>query len=536
VGADILAQGGNAADAGIAVALALGVLNPQSSGLGGGGFAMYYDAKTKKVTILDFREVAPRLLTPERFVRDGTLAPMLARIGGLAVGVPGEPRGLAILSKKHSRLPWSRLVDPAYKLARDGFDVGYAMQYAAKVAVERLDETFVLRRWLRPLGEVIGWGQRVRRTRLAKTLKALRDGGPGVFYDGWIAKDVLETVRAGGGVMTAADLRGYQVEERDALTWTWGKYEIATMPLPSSGGLALLEMLGILENGNFGLKESGAGSSKTLHVLVEVLKHAFADRARFLGEGQASDVTGMLLAPSRLARLAKRVSKKVRANADYGEKTVKAKAPPKNDTGTSHMCIVDKEGNALALTTTVNGLFGAGLISKESGIVLNNQMDDFSLRAGVPNQFGLIQSEQNLVAPGKRPLSSMSPTLVFENESVVGCVGGSGGPRIISGTFQVLLNSFVFGMNAEASVSAPRVHHQWQPDVLFLEEEIPADVRGALKRRGHARQSERSVGTVQFVRVYPDGVREGASDPRKGGRAAAETLGVRRSSSTGQPL
>ena len=520
-GARVLGRGGNAIDAAAATALALGVLNPSSSGIGGGGFAVVWVAAEKKTYIFDFRETAPAALTPESFVVDGVLRPELSRSGGLAVGVPGEVAGLEAMWKQHGALPWAEVVEPARRYAASGFKVHWFFARAAAIVAERLPADSPFRRWLSPGGKSVAEGRRVRRSALAATLARIAESGAAGFYRGEVAADLLAAIAASGGVMTAEDLAGYRVLQPEALRGRWRNYEIVTMPLPSSGGLLLLEMLGVLEASHIDLATLGAGSSAALHVTAEILKHGFADRARLLGDdAAAASIADKLLEPERLAKLAKRIDlRRTLRPSRYGD-AVLAGRPPPDDGGTSHLCVIDAAGNAVALTTTVNGYFGAQIIAPNSGVVLNNEMDDFSLAPGQSNMFGLVQSDLNLIGPGKRPLSSMTPTLVLKKGEVVGCFGGSGGPRIISNTFQAILNVFVFGKDVAEAVSAPRIHHQWTPDEL-LYEPMPADVVTALKKRGHALKTIEYPTAVQAIVRRPDDLLEAASDPRKAGRPAA---------------
>jgi len=539
VGADVLASGGNAVDAAVAAAFALGVVNPTSSGIGGGGFAVVYIAAEKKLYVIDFREVAPAALRPESFERDGKLDVSLSRRGGLAVGVPGEVAGLELLSQRFGRRSFRRAVAPAVRLASQGFAVGWFLARAAALTAVLAKRDTALHDLLYRDGRVIEAGLTITRPDLARTLALIGRRGRAGFYTGPVAHALVEAVANAGGVITAEDLAAYRAVERQPLEGRWGRYRVVTMPLPSSGGIVLLESLGILQYAGAGKDASqdsmplahlggfGPGSSAALHLIVEVLKHAFADRARFLGDEAASaDLATRLLDPARLRRIASRIKRNsVLPHGRYGDKKLgKPRPAAGSDGGTSHLCAIDRDGNAVALTTTVNGYFGAKLVVPTTGIVLNNQIDDFTLRAGTPNQFGLVQSAFNLVGPGKRPLSSMSPTLVLEGDRVVACLGGSGGPHIISNTLQVLLNAFVFGMDAREAVSAPRVHDQWTPDQLIAEDEIPRDVITSLERKGHKvlqRSWRDSPTAVQLVLVRDDGTREAASDPRKGGAPAA---------------
>jgi gamma-glutamyltranspeptidase/glutathione hydrolase len=526
VGATIMARGGNAVDAAAATALALGVLEPASSGIGGGGFALVYVAAEHKVYVYDFRETAPAALGPASFVVNGVVDPMRSRLGGLAVGVPGEVAGLAELVTRHGLLSWRRDVGPAMALARDGAPTPWFVGFVIPKVMARLPDEprfAALRALIAPGGAVRAAGDELVRPALATTLEAIAIGGPGAFYRGPIADDLIATVTAGGGVMTAADLAGYRVVERAPLWGAWHNLRLATMPLPSSGGVVLLEMLGILDRTGIDLATLPVGGSAALHVIAEVMKHAFADRARMLGDADAATaaaLTTRLLDPARLARLARRVKVDgVQRHDDYGEAGVPAK-PVRPDGGTSHLCVVDEAGNAVSLTTTVNGYFGSGLVTGR-GVVLNNQIDDFQIAPGQPNMFGLVQSDLNLVGPGKRPLSSMSPTLVFDGDRVVGCVGGAGGPMIISGTFQVFLDLFAWGQDPRAAVSAPRIHHQWTPDKLVVEPELAPDVGDGLRKRGQVVEASDVRSAIQAIKVRADGVREAASDPRHAAAPAA---------------
>jgi len=525
VGAAVLSRGGNAVDAAVATALALGVTDPQSSGIGGGGFALVYIAAEKKVYVYDFREIAPAALTPAAFVVDGKVDPMRSRLGGLAVAVPGEIAGLGRLLDRHGRWSWRAAVTPAWRLARDGFPVSWFTPVAVGRLTPRLPAAATfdrLRALMMPGGKAPQAGDATANAALAGTLAALATGGPGVFYRGAIADDIVATARAAGGVITTDDLAHFSVDESLAPLWgSWHGYRLATMPLPSSGGIAILESLGLIDASGIDLAKLGPGSSAALHVIAEVLRHAFADRARFLGDTDAARlIATKLLDPARLASVAKRIDPEhVQPHDRYGDETLKSAAPPPTDHGTSHLCAIDRDGNAVALTTTINGYYGAGLVT-DGGVVLNNEIDDFSIAAGNENQFNLVQSDPNKVAGGKRPLSSMSPTLVFDGDRVIACVGGAGGPGIISATLQVLLDMFVWKMDPSAALAQPRIHDQWLPDELGVEAELPADVVDGLARRGHTVKVKPWSTGVQAIRVLDDGTRQAASDPRHGSAPA----------------
>ncbi len=530
VGAATLRRGGNAVDAAVATALALGVLNPTSSGIGGGGFALVYDAATDEVRVYDFREVAPAAVTAADFVVDGALDTSRARRGGLAVAVPGELAGLHRIQRTHGALSWRRVVTPAARLARDGVAISGFLSDAAAAVIPALpaDRAFdPLRALLAPAGAPIAPGDVMIRAGLARVLLAVAAGGPDAFYRGAVADEVVATVAAAGGALTAADLAAYEVLEREPLWGQWHGMKVAAMPVPSSGGTIVLEVLGIIDAlaaRGIDLATLGRGSAAAYHVVAEALAHGFADRARLFGDTALTrELLERVLAPESLAVIAARIDlARAGAHDRYGHLDLAApRGGAATDGGTSHVCVIDAAGNAVALTTTVNGWFGSKLVTAD-GIVLNNQIDDFALQAGVANGFGLVQSEQNLVAAGKRPLSSMSPTLLYRDGKVVGCAGGSGGPYIISNVVQVLLDVFVHGVDVRAAVEAPRVHQQWLPDELVVEAAVPEDVRAGLTRRGHTLKISERETVIQAIIVRPDGAREAASDPRKGGAPAAE--------------
>jgi gamma-glutamyltranspeptidase/glutathione hydrolase len=531
-GVEVLRAGGNAVDAACATALALGVVGPHASGIGGGGFAVVYLAKTKAVHVLDFREQAPALAQPNLYFRDGKLDRALSRRGGLAVGIPGEVRGLDVLVRRYGRRPFAACVRPAERLASQGFSAGPRLVKAVTEgsAVDALDEVKTVTGFV---PQVMSYtpplrvGDLVKRPALAATLGTLRKRGADIFYKGAIADQIVAAVKAAGGVITREDLAGYRVLERTPIEINYRGQRVVSMPPPSSGGIVIAEVLGILghrlsDPSKFAAK-TARGSSDYLHVFIEALKHGFADRARLLGDTDFVKVPlDQLLSRDYHRSLAARIDDRTVAPiASYGMGPA-TPSPPK-DGGTAHLSVIDAEGNAVALTSTVNTWFGAYLAAGKTGIVLNNQMDDFSFAPGVANAFGLQGTAQNAIAPGKRPLSSMSPTLVIDDGGVRVALGGAGGPTIISGTLQVLLNVLDGKMDAQAASAAPRVHHQWQPDTLVGEPEIPLDVLEGLTRRGHKLGQIGTVGlVVSMVNVIirtQDGL-EAAAEFRSGGAPA----------------
>jgi gamma-glutamyltranspeptidase/glutathione hydrolase len=512
-GVEMLAKGGNAVDAACAAAFVLGVVNPAGSGIGGGGFLLLHLKGQKSPLVLDFREEAPAAAHRAMFLKKG-LPKHASRNGGLAVGIPGEVKGCAYAVKKYGKLTLKQVLQPAIKYASQGFHVGEHLAGLLKFFGRRLKPFPHMAPYF-PNGKPLARGVVFKRPRLAKALKAIADKGADVFYKGWIAKDIVNTVRKSGGILTMKDLANYRVKVRKAVSIDYRGYKVFSMPPPSSGGIAMIQTLNILKG--LSLRKHGHNSSKSLFLLVEALQHSFADRARLLGDTDFVTVPIKKLLSEKYAKeLRKRIGSKVLPFRKYGSGPATA---ANRDGGTSHLSVMDNAGNAVALTTTINTGFGSKLISTRSGIVLNNEMDDFSANPGKPNAFGLIQSKQNEIQAGKRPLSSMSPTIVLKKGQPVLALGGSGGPTIITGTLQVLLNVVEFGLELNDAVSRNRVHHQWLPGVLFLERDLPRDVIEALKARGHrVRFWPKPFTAVQAVQRLKQGF-AGASDPRKHGSA-----------------
>ncbi len=483
-GARMFALGGNAVDAAVAAALSSGVVQPAGSGLGGGGFALVVQP-TGETTFLDFREVAPAAVTPEMLLIKGA-----SRTGGLAVAVPAEGIGLADLQARFGRLPHATVVAPAVDQAYYGFD---AQEHLLSALAEHPTMGMLFAKSNDGLS---------KRPALMKALKAWGETGGRAFREGWVAKDFVAATTAAGGVLSLDDLRNYTVVERQALRGEWRGYTVVTAPPPSSGGVALLQMLAATE-GVFGLP-----------CRVEAAKFAMADRSTFGGDpGFVTVNTAALLAPERIASIRSDCGSSTFPPDHYG------KVATVIDHGTMHVSVIDGHGMAVALTSTINTTFGSEVITRGSGIVLNNQMDDFTTRPGEPNAFGLVQGENNAVGPGRRPLSSMSPTVVLDEAGKpVLSLGASGGPFIITATYQVLESVLLSGKSVHEAVSAPRWHHQWLPDTVMVE---PAETRNAeFAGAGHTvTPLARPFSAVQAVHVRAEGLLDAASDPRKGGEA-----------------
>lgn len=505
-GAEILERGGNAVDAAVAAALSAGVVQPVSSSLGGGGFAVV--AGEGRRAVLDFREVAPSAAHRDMYRDLEQERP--SRQGRLAVAVPGESRGLARLLRDHGTMTPQQVAAPALRQASRGFEVHpFLGRMLERTSYAQIHELFTVN------DRVAGVGDRVRNPALASTLRRwVRTAGEDL-YTGEGARAVVRAT--GPDWISPGDLEGYQVKEREPIIVRFRDHTLVSMPPPSSGGLVLAQALSALEG--YDLERLGPRSSDTYHLLAEVLQHTFADRAHHLGDPDFVDVpVSRLLSSERTREIRSKIwPGRTFESSWYGEPLGSS-----DNEGTQHISVVDGRGLAVALTTTNNTPFGSGVVPPEIGTPLNNEMDDFAITPGEPNAFGLVGSEANAIAPGKRPLSSMTPTVVLNDEGrVVMVLGASGGSTIISATLQVYLNVAVFKMNAQEAVDAPRVHHQWVPGRLMIEPEVPLDVRRNLQGRGHDLWVRPAYSAVQLIVVREDGILEGASDPRKGGRPVA---------------
>ena len=515
-GMEILRRGGNAVDAAIATAFALSVVDQASSGLGGGGFMVIYIAKDQRSFALDFRETAPQASRRELYTKDGKPVAALSLTGGLAVGVPSVVAGLVEARKRFGTLSLATLVAPAVKLANGGF----ALDPALRVAIERQQSAMKrfadLGRVFLPNGTVPKEGDLIRQTDLGATLKNIAEDSGEAFYRGRIAAAIVNTVRSNGGVITLEDLKNYKAVWREPLVGSYRGRRIITMPPPSSGGVAILQMLNILEGYNLGqLEHNSAGY---LHLVTEAMKHAFADRAQFLGDPDFVHVpVGKLTAKNYAEWIRQRISpEKTQPPSFYGYYHYNAEKG-----GTTHFSVVDRFGNAVSCTQSVNTRFGSKLLAAGTGIVLNNEIDDFAIHGDVGNVYGLIGNEANALQPNKRPLSSMAPTIVLREGRPELVVGAAGGPRIISATLQTILNVLDFHIPVRSAVEAPRIHHQWIPDRLNYEAGISPETRKALEERGHTLREQSALGVAQAI-ARQDVQFSGAADPRKVERARTE--------------
>lgn len=527
-GAEVLRKGGSAADAAAATMLALGVVSPASSGLGGGGFALYYDAKTKSFTFLDFREMAPGKTTPNMFkdqkAGTGPLS-VPSQLGGLSSGVLGEPAGIAELLRRFGRVPRDVVTAPAIRYAEDGFDVRGEMLEATDPFVDQMKGDRVFRAWFE--GKPLKLKSRVTNPALGKTLRAFAKDGDEPFYRGAIAREIVKANRAHGGVFTASDLAKYKVAERKPLEATRFGYRWVTAPPPSAGGYTMLASLELLERWLPRTSEP-RDFVETDHALVESWKGPYQDRMKYLGDPDfVENPLESLTAPERVDARARLFRPTLAMDPDMFtqplvDKDTRPATNPDNP-GTSHLCVVDAEGNVASITTTVNLAYGARYTA--AGMVMNDQMDDFASDVGKANAFGLVGGAPNLPAPGKRPLSSMTPTIVMDENGPVLCIGGSGGSRIITATEQVAYRTLVDGKSLGEAVRFPRVHHQAAPDRVRVESfaRSPLGDLERLQDRGHVFEKAHHNAVVQAIRIdRAAGTLEATSDPRKGGTPAGD--------------
>ncbi len=519
IGRDILARGGNAIDAAVATGFALAVTYPRAGNIGGGGFMMIRLADKNRNIAIDYRETAPAAATRDMFLGDdGKPDAKKSRDSALGIGIPGTVAGLSLALEKYGsgkfKLP--ELLAPSIALARDGFVL-------ADDSADTLPDWFKrLEKWpssakifSRADGTSLLQGDKLIQSDLATTLEAIASYGPRGFYEGPVAKKLVAAIRNNGGIITLDDLKNYRPTIRAPIRGTYRGYDIVSMPLPSSGGTVLLETLNILEG--YDLRQMGADSVSALHVTIEAMKRAYADRASYLGD------PAFVNAPiSRL--IDKDYGTKQRATIDMDNATPSADVallnPPREGSNTTHFSVVDKFGNAVSNTYTLNFSYGIGLVAEGTGVLLNNELDDFTAAPGAANAYGLVGFEANLPGPGKRPLSSMTPTIVLKDGKPVLVTGSPGGSRIISTVLQVILNTLDFDMNIAAAVAAPRLHHQWLPDQVRMERGFPDDIVTALKAKGHVIGETLGQTSANSIAVAATGLL-GAPDPRTRGSEAA---------------
>jgi gamma-glutamyltranspeptidase/glutathione hydrolase len=517
IGAEVLKRGGNAVDAAVAVGFAMAVTYPRAGNIGGGGFMLIHLDKGKRDIAIDYRETAPAATTKDTFLNaKGEADPEKSREQGLAIGVPGTVAGLTMALEKYGsgKFKLSQLIAPAIDLARHGYKVGDEFEETGRSSIARMARwPSAAKLFLRPDGSLIARGTLLIQSDLANTLEAIAKRGPRAFYEGPVADKLSAAVRAAGGLMTSDDLKNYKAVERPVLRGSYSGLGIVSMPPPSSGGIVLLEMLNVLEG--FKLK---ADDPESTHLLVETMRYAYADRAHLLGDPD------FVKAPTA-GLLSKRYAATLRARIDRQRATPSDKIKTADPAGfegnnTTHFSIVDRFGNAVANTYTLNLSYGVGMIAEGTGILLNNELDDFAAAPGVPNAFGLVGYEANEPAANKRPLSSMTPTIVLRNGKPLIVTGSPGGSRIITAVLQVLVNVIDHRMTIAEAEQAPRIHHQWLPDETMIEAGFPAALAQALVARGHNVKVWPPFTSVNSILVTPGGL-VGAADTRTRGALAA---------------
>jgi gamma-glutamyltranspeptidase/glutathione hydrolase len=516
IGVEVMKRGGNAIDAAVAVGLALAVTWPSAGNLGGGGFMMIRRADGN-TEIVDYRERAPLAASREMYLNaEGNVVKKASTVGHRAVGVPGTVAGLSLALQRHGKLKWADVVEPARKLAAEGFDVSYHLARSLRGSRKLLQRFPESKRIFLRDRKFYNEGEHFIQPELAATLTRLKTHGSREFYEGDTSRMIVDDMKAGGGLITAQDLKEYEPTIRKPLKGTYRGYEILTMPPPSSGGTALLEMLNVLSHYN--VSEMGHNSSQHVHLLVETMRRAFADRAAHLGDADFVQVpVGGLISPEYADELTKALDlERATPSSKIREGNPVAYESPE----TTHFTVVDGEGNVVSNTYTLNNSYGSGVTARGTGVLLNNEMDDFTSKPGVANAYGLIQSESNSIAPRKRPLSAMTPTIVLKDGKVYFAVGSPGGPTIINTVLQVISNIVDFRMNIKQAVDAPRFHHQWMPDEIRWEPRgLNADTYAELETKGHTFASRpRYMGDAEGIMIDPgSGMRLGASDPRLGG-------------------
>lgn len=540
-GVEILRKGGNAVDAAVAVAFALAVVQPAAGNIGGGGFMLVRMADGR-TGFVDYRETAPGRATRNMYVGpDGKLDAEAATLGYRAVSVPGTVAGMELALRTYGTMKWAEVMAPAIRLAEQGFPVSEKLARSLRAARSRLQRFSASRRIFLKDGALYQPGEILRQPELAATLRRIARDGAKEFYQGQTARELADEMARMGGLISLEDLAGYRAKIREPLRakyhFNGTDWEVLTTVPPSSGGVAIIEMLNILEP--FELKSWN--DVQSVHFVAEAMRRAFADRAEFLADMDFAPVpvrglTDPRYAATRRASIqpdhastSRQIGAGNPAAFESAGTAAMSAAEPADPTWwereaartghTTHFSVVDAAGNAVANTYTINDSYGAA-VTVASGYLLNNTQDDFTTQPGVPNMFGLLQSEGNTIAPGKRALSSMTPTIVLRNGQLSFVTGSPGGPRIISATLLTILNWMRLGMDAQAAINAPRFHHQWMPDELYVEETFPAAVRAKLEQMGHSVRVRSWIGQVEAIAIDPfTGERLGAADPRRGGVA-----------------
>jgi gamma-glutamyltranspeptidase/glutathione hydrolase len=515
VGIEILRRGGNAVDAAVAVGFALAVTHPAAGNIGGGGFMVIHLDRPGQEISLDYRERAPASATRDMYLdQQGNVIAGVSTIGHKAVAVPGSVRGLHSAWQKYGKLKWRELLQPAILLAQNGFKVSASLSASLKNKEnsEKLARFAESKKLFLKNGGSFEEGDTLVQKELASTLRRIARLGPAGFYEGPVASLIVDEMRRNGGLITLDDLKNYQAVFRAPVRGTYRGYEVVSMGPPSSGGIALIEMLNMMER--FPLRELGLNSSRSIHLKAEIMRRAFADRAKFLGDSDFTRVPVRgLTSKDYAAGLAQTISLE---HAGASAQTTAGNPNAYESPETTHYSIIDKDDNAVAATTTLNGSYGSGVTVAGAGFLLNNEMDDFSSKPDAPNAYGLIQGIANAIGPLKRPLSAMTPTIIKREKKIFLITGSPGGPTIMNTVFQIVLNVIDYGLNIQEAVDAPRVHHQWLPDELRAERDtIPEDVENALRARGHKLNYREKIGDAHSILVdLKTRIRYGAADPR----------------------
>jgi gamma-glutamyltranspeptidase/glutathione hydrolase len=525
-GVEVMQAGGNAVDAAVAVGFALAVVHPQAGNLGGGGFMLIRTADGAN-HFIDYREKAPAAATANMYLdAQGNVIPDASTLGYRAIGVPGSVAGMVYAEKKYGKLTLQQVIAPAIRLARDGYALAY--EDANDLRDEDLSKFADSKRIFQRNGDYFRPGEVLRQPELARTLERIANN-PEDFYHGEMAQELAGDIQRGGGLITADDLAHYEVKEREAIRGTYRGYDIISAPPPSSGGAALVEILNILEG--YDLAKLGNRSAASIHLTSEAFRRAFYDRAEFMGDPDFANIPVAQLIDKKYGAAWRETidlehasaSKDLKRPAIFTQLEQVAAVHPwsgREPENTTHYSVIDPAGEAVAVTTTLNGSFGAHVTAGSLGFLLNNEMDDFSSKPGAPNMYGLIQGPANAIGPGKRPLSAMTPTIVSKDGKVFLILGSPGGPTIITTVANILMGVVDYGLDIQEAVNAPRYHHQWIPDAIMLEDRISPDTVGLLKNQGHAIRVHHFWGDGECIMVDPKtGERLGASDGRNNGKA-----------------
>ncbi|MBW0297670.1 gamma-glutamyltransferase [Shewanella xiamenensis] len=516
-GVEILKQGGNAVDAAVAVAFSLAVTLPRAGNIGGGGFMLVHLAKENKTIAIDYREMAPSKAKKDIFLdENGDAVTKLSREHGLAVGVPGTVMGMSLALEKYGTMTMAQVTAPAIKMAQEGISVSPDLAVSLAGLKRRMSQwpsTAAI--FYKADGSDFQVDDILKQPELAHSLQLIAEKGTKGFYEGETAEKLVKAVQEAGGIMTLEDLKHYKAVEREPVRGQYRGYEVVSMPPPSSGGVHIIEMLNVLQQ--FPIDQFGHNTAQTIHVMAETMKHAYADRSEYLGDPDFYKVPVKQLTNKDYAQ---KIASQIALNKTTSSTEIKpGNLAPYESDQTTHFSVVDKWGNAVSNTYTLNFSYGSGLVAKGTGILLNNEMDDFSAKPGTPNGYGLVGGDANAVEGNKRPLSSMSPTIVMKDGKPFLVTGSPGGSRIITTTLQIIMNVIDHGLNIAEASNAARVHHQWLPDELRVETSLNRDTISLLEAKGHKVKVQSAMGSTQSIMVTDQGI-FGATDPRHSGSEA----------------